>query len=149
MCGVAIPEPNEPRWAKPVSSRTIATTFGAPAGGFGSSGGTGVESATVKPSRCGRGAIESETTGRRGRLHGQPAVARRRGPPPPARGSAGEDLHLGVRGRRDLQPPFGGVLDEGDHPLTADEARIDASHGDLDVTQPDAVTDNDLAGRLR
>ena len=42
-------EPNEPRWPKPVSSSTIAMTFGAPDGGLGSCGKRGVDSAAVKP----------------------------------------------------------------------------------------------------
>ena len=36
--GVPMSEPNEPRWPKPVSSSTMAITFGAPGGGFGSWG---------------------------------------------------------------------------------------------------------------
>ena len=49
MCGVPMSEPKAPRWPKPVSSRTMATTFGAPAGGLGSWGKRGVDSAAVKP----------------------------------------------------------------------------------------------------
>ena len=49
MCGVPMSEPKAPRWPKPVSSSTMTTTFGAPAGGLGSAGKRGVDSAAVKP----------------------------------------------------------------------------------------------------
>ena len=52
-CGVAMSDPKQPRWPKPVSSSTMASTLGAPAGGLGSCGKRGVDSAGVKPIRCG------------------------------------------------------------------------------------------------
>ena len=46
-------DPKLPRWANPVSSSTMASTLGAPAGGFGSWGKRGVDWAAVKPICCG------------------------------------------------------------------------------------------------
>ena len=48
-CGVPMSEPKAPRWPKPVSSKTMAITLGAPAGGLASCGKRGVDSAAVKP----------------------------------------------------------------------------------------------------
>ena len=49
IAGVAMPEPKQPSCAKPMSSSTITTTFGAPGFGRGNSVGCGVESAIVVP----------------------------------------------------------------------------------------------------
>ena len=49
MFGVAMSEPKQPSCAKPRSSRTITTTFGAPAGGTGGGAKLGVDSAIVRP----------------------------------------------------------------------------------------------------
>ena len=53
MFGVAMSDPKLPRWAKPVSSRTIATTLGEPAGGFGTCGWVSGNPATVNPAVAG------------------------------------------------------------------------------------------------
>jgi hypothetical protein len=42
--GVSMSEPKHPSWAKPTSSRTTITTFGAPAGASGSGGHHGSDS---------------------------------------------------------------------------------------------------------
>ncbi len=47
--GVPMSDPKAPRWPNPVSSRTMTTTFGAPAGGLGCRGKRGVDSGAVKP----------------------------------------------------------------------------------------------------
>src|ERR1700683_803606 len=52
MWGVPTSDPKAPRCPKPVSSRTMTITFGAPSG-LGSGGKRGVESAAVKPICCG------------------------------------------------------------------------------------------------
>ncbi len=49
MCGVRIRAPKHPSCANPTSSRTITTTFGAPAGGRIGAGHAGVDSAMVRP----------------------------------------------------------------------------------------------------
>ena len=41
MCGVPMSEPKEPRWPKPVSSSTMAMTFGAPGRRLGVGGEAG------------------------------------------------------------------------------------------------------------
>ena len=53
MFGVAMSDPKLPRWAKPVSSRTMATTLGEPAGGFGTCGWVSGNPATVNPAVAG------------------------------------------------------------------------------------------------
>src|SRR6202034_4044990 len=49
MLGVAISDPKFPRWANPVSSRTIATTLGDPGAGLGSDGKTRGKPSEVRP----------------------------------------------------------------------------------------------------
>src|SRR3546814_17298451 len=50
MFGVSMAEPKQPSWAKPRSSKRMTMTFGAPAGGCGSSGCLALLSAGVRPS---------------------------------------------------------------------------------------------------
>ena len=49
MFGVSMSEPKHPSWAKPVSSRTITSTSGAPGPGSGGVSKSGVDSANVAP----------------------------------------------------------------------------------------------------
>src|SRR3974377_1190677 len=135
MVGVAMSEPKQPRWAKPVSSRAIATTLGAPTGGLASTGLTGVASATVRPRRrsgltgC-RPEIERTNVTVGGFASAQAMWPGRR------RSGPAERLPLAVGFGGHLQPALGGVLDEGHHVGPSEEPMLDSRHRDLGVANP-------------
>ena len=64
MPGVSMSEPKHPSCAKPRSSSTMMTTWGAFSGGLGTSGKTGVDSAMVLPIPTPRFIFPPKTSGR-------------------------------------------------------------------------------------
>src|SRR5262249_13216540 len=101
MAGVAMSEPKQPSWAKPRSSSTTITTFGAPGSGRGSGQNAGSDGAADLPMRA-RVVMGGDDTRRGG-----------------ARASAGV---LPPRSRADIRPPMHQTAGASTHMSSPDPA---------------------------